>query len=161
MSLQEAIAKLFVGESRFRRASGIDREAFLQKGVAAIKLVQDFTLGETLTWDRFIADLKNKQVMFDGNEITLTHKEYMLFIFLLRHPTELHTNTTLVDALWGAGGSDANLRVLIENLRNKLPDGYIWNRPRYGYKLDTPEKMATSNGWKDGENTETTNPIGE
>jgi len=77
-----------------------------------------------------------------GAEITLTHKEYELLLFLLQNEDIVFSKETLYEQIWGfeAIGDTATVAVHINRLRDKIEQEYM--QPHYiqtvwgvGYRL--------------------------
>lgn len=78
----------------------------------------------------------------DGQEISLTEREFQLLDYLWRNRGQVLTNEQIIDAIWGyTGKGDKNvLRSLVNRLRHKLePDTkkprHLITIPGIGYKL--------------------------
>ncbi|HWO77562.1 MAG TPA: response regulator transcription factor [Bacillus sp. (in: firmicutes)] len=72
---------------------------------------------EGLTWDS-----DARRVLFSGNEILLTPKEFALLGLFLRNQKRVYSREVLVDLIWGDGSdpSDRAVDSHIRNLRDKL-----------------------------------------
>lgn len=82
-----------------------------------------------------------------GAEITLTHKEYELLLFLLQNEDIVFSKETLYEQIWGfeAIGDTATVAVHINRLREKIEQEYM--QPHYiqtvwgvGYRLSAKSK---------------------
>ena len=80
-------------------------------------------------------------------EITLTHKEYELLLFLLQNEDIVFSKETLYEQIWGfeAIGDTATVAVHINRLREKIEQEYM--QPRYiqtvwgvGYRLSSKSR---------------------
>jgi two-component system, OmpR family, alkaline phosphatase synthesis response regulator PhoP len=97
----------------------------------------------TLRFGSLEIDSRGRRVLKQGQEITLTRKEYEMLLLLASRPGEVITRNDFLDALWGEGVF-LNSRVVdthIAALRRKIEDDP--NHPRHivgvrgvGYKLD-------------------------
>lgn len=79
-----------------------------------------------------------KTVSKDGNEITLTQKEYELLLFLIKNKNQLVSNNIIEEQLWtNEEYINSNvIQVTIYNLRKKLGKELIKSSRGLGYKID-------------------------
>lgn len=61
----------------------------------------------------------------NGEVIELTHKEFELLLFLMKHPGEVFTRDSLLELLWGYNftGETRTIDTQIRTLRVKLGEG--------------------------------------
>lgn len=82
---------------------------------------------------------KKHQVKVDGEEITLTLKEFEILLLLLSNPGIVFTRAQLLDKIWGYqfDGESRTVDVHIRTLRQKLKDAghYIETVRGMGYKI--------------------------
>jgi len=85
---------------------------------------------------------QDRLVLIDGEEISLSSKEYDLLALLIQHPQRTFNRQELLDRIWGYDyeGSERAVDDLIKRLRRKLNESNsktniktIWG---YGYRLD-------------------------
>lgn len=85
---------------------------------------------------------EDRLVLIDGEEFSVTTKEYDLLALLLQHPQRTFNRRELLDRVWGYDydGSERAVDDLIKRLRKKLKQGRskanidtIWG---YGYRLN-------------------------
>ncbi len=80
------------------------------------------------------------QVFLDGQEITLTHKEYELLSFLMANPGQIFSREQLLNRIWGYDfeGTTRTVDTHIKTLRQKLGDEgkHIVTLIRSGYKFE-------------------------
>ena len=109
---------------------------FLQLG-AAVKAPSEIRVGG------ISLDHDAKRVTLDGEEISLTPKEYDILYYLMQHPGKVYTPAELYSAVWNEApvGIDNTVAVHIRHLREKLEIDP--SNPRYlkvvlgkGYKLE-------------------------
>ena len=109
---------------------------FLQLG-AAVKAPSVISVGG------IELDHDAKRVTLDGEEISLTPKEYDILYYLMQHPGKVYTPAELYSAVWNEApvGIDNTVAVHIRHLREKLEIDP--SNPRYlkvvwgkGYKLE-------------------------
>lgn len=85
-------------------------------------------------------DESNYKIFLDNKELALTHKEYLLLSFLLKHPKQVFTRNQLLTNIWGYE-SDVYTRTVdshISSLRKKLGQKgkLIKSIQKIGYKLE-------------------------
>ena len=80
------------------------------------------------------------KVFIDGQEITLTHKEYELLHFFMVNPGQVFTRDQLLNRIWGYDfeGTTRTVDTHIKTLRQKLggEGKYIVTLIRSGYKFE-------------------------
>ena len=97
--------------------------------------------------DDLLVDLAKRNVLKQGQTISLTPTEYDILRLLVQHAGKVLTHEQLIRSIWGsASASDEQdshlLRVNVSNLRRKLePDPsrphFIVTEPGVGYRLKT------------------------
>lgn len=84
--------------------------------------------------------LASHKVFADGQEITLTHKEYELLSLFMANPGQVFTREQLLNRIWGYDfeGTTRTVDTHIKTLRQKLGNGgkYIVTLIRSGYKFE-------------------------
>ena len=86
------------------------------------------------------------KVYLDGQEITLTHKEYELLSFLMANPGQVFSREQLLNRVWGYDfeGTTRTVDTHIKTLRQKL--GYegrhIVTLIRSGYKFEVSDRKS-------------------
>jgi two-component system, OmpR family, response regulator ResD len=97
-----------------------------------------------LRFDGLVVDPGGRRVQVDGAEVTLTHREFELLVFLARHPGQAFTRNQLMDHVWGYSfyTDTSTVTVHIRRLRAKLEE--TPERPRWietvwgvGYRFAT------------------------
>ena len=93
-----------------------------------------------------VIDSTRRQVIVDGEQLTLTRKEFYLLLCLARRPGQVLSRSQLYSQVWSddleIGGENA-VKVHIGNLRKKLADmgkNYIQTSWGIGYKFVPPEE---------------------
>ena len=80
------------------------------------------------------------KVFLDGQEITLTYKEYELLHFLMSNPGHIFTREQLLNRIWGYDfeGTTRTVDTHIKTLRQKLGNEgrHIVTLIRSGYKFE-------------------------
>lgn len=89
-------------------------------------------------------DLDRHQVHSDGEETTLTNKEFELLKCLLQHPQIVFTREKLLDLVWDISyyGDTRTVDAHIRSLRQKLKKNaaLIGTVRGVGYRLESPEE---------------------
>ena len=84
----------------------------------------------------------SRKVYVDGQEVSLTHKEYELLHFLMANPGQIFSRDQLLNRIWGYEfeGTTRTVDAHIKNLRQKLgSEGInIVTLIRSGYKFEVP-----------------------
>jgi len=111
--------------------------------------------GETLAAGPLTIDTGGRQVSLNGQNVTLTAREYDLLLHFVRHPGQVFSRVQLLDSVWGYGyeGYEHTVNSHINRLRAKIePDPArpalivtVWG---VGYKLDCPREQAQAAGEK-------------
>jgi len=90
----------------------------------------------------FEVDLESHKVLFQGERIHLTPKEFELMVFMIRNEDKVLTHRTILAAVWGGNSIEQTeyLRVFIGNLRKKFESDpsnpkYILTEPWVGYRF--------------------------
>jgi len=78
-----------------------------------------------------------KRVLYDGEELEISRKEYELLVLLMNHANAPVPKEHILDTLWSSadGGSDGAIRVYVNRLKQLLPEIAIENIRGVGYKL--------------------------
>lgn len=81
------------------------------------------TADNTLTFADLTLELHLREATRGSTRITLTATEFSLLHYLLRHPRQVLTKDTLLEAVWGYDSGSANLvEQYVRSLRRKLGD---------------------------------------
>jgi DNA-binding response OmpR family regulator len=93
-----------------------------------------------------ILDPRSRTVTADGDDVTLTAKEFDLLWFLVRHPRQVFNRQQLLDNVWGYEfyGDESTVTVHVRRLREKIEPNpsepaYIQTVWGIGYKFDAPD----------------------
>jgi len=83
-------------------------------------------LGARLEVGDLILDTTTREVSRQGQFMTLTSKEYALLEYLMRHPNQVLTRTTIAEHVWNYDFDNATnvIDVHIRNLRRKIDDPF-------------------------------------
>jgi DNA-binding response OmpR family regulator len=86
---------------------------------------------------RLCHDAEHHTVLFDGNALELTRKEYDLLTLLMRHCNKTVTKAMIEEVLWSAGesGSEGAVRVYINRIKQLIGTEMIENIRGVGYRL--------------------------
>lgn len=100
--------------------------------------------GQPVTIGAVQANPTTRQVLKDGQEVTLTAKEFDLLWFLMNHPGQVFTRDQLLDNVWGYDffGDASTVTVHVRRLREKIEakptkPAYILTVWGVGYKFAT------------------------
>jgi DNA-binding response OmpR family regulator len=90
-----------------------------------------------------VVDLVSHAVSYDGREIKLTAKEFLLLQYLLEHKGRVLSRDVLLEDVWGYRytGGTRTVDVHVRRLREKLPvlaDALVTIK-QFGYKLEQPQ----------------------
>ena len=95
---------------------------------------------EILTFEGLKVDFTGRMVYVDGEQISLSPKEYELFFYLVRNRGIALTREKLINDVWGYDffGDDRTIDTHIKNLRNNLGKyrDYIVTLRGVGYKFE-------------------------
>ncbi|MCM3342692.1 response regulator transcription factor [Paenibacillus sp. MER TA 81-3] len=99
---------------------------------------------ESLQFGSLLIDKKAYKVTVEGQEISLSAKEFELLYYLSKHKNQVFSKSQLLDAVWGYDtfGDESTITVYIRRLREKLePDPsnptYIKTVWGVGYKFSS------------------------
>jgi len=90
-----------------------------------------------------VVDLVSHSVSYEGREIKLTAKEFLLLQYLLEHKGRVLSRDILLEDVWGYRytGGTRTVDVHVRRLREKLPvltDALVTIK-QFGYKLEQPQ----------------------
>ena len=109
---------------------------------------------QSLTFGRFVLDLKRGCLLLDGREITLRPKTFAVLQYLATHPGRLIGKEELLEAVWpNLVVTDDTLVQSIGELRRALGDlgaRLITTVPRRGYRFesqDAPAERRKARAW--------------
>lgn len=92
-----------------------------------------------ITFENITIDNQKRSVSVDGNEVTLTYKEYELLHMLLVAKGNVVSRETIISKIWGTDfeGESRTLDVHIRTLRQKLAEAgnHIETVRNVGYKI--------------------------
>lgn len=116
----------------------------LLKRSALIKMAPAEPVPTDWSYKGLNIDLQGNRVTIDGNEVSLTKKEFEILSLLARTSPNLLTRTEILNSVWGENEFvlDRTVDVHITRLRKKLGDyaGIIVNRSGFGYYLNIDAK---------------------
>ncbi len=110
---------------------------------ALLRRPPDLLTGVLITGDIILDPVKH-QVIKNNKEIYILRQDFALLEFLMRHPREVFSNTTLLQRVWSSDSEAAGdaIRSSIKRLRHKLDDknaneanSIIENVPKIGYRI--------------------------
>ena len=87
-----------------------------------------------------VLDTLHTRVTVSGQALTLTSHEYRVLDYLMHHPGQLVSRSTLIEHIYAQDfDRDSNtVEVFIARLRKKLPEGVIETVRGLGYRLVSP-----------------------
>ena len=98
------------------------------------------TSADTISAGKIMLQPNVHKVYLDGQEITLTHKEYELLSFLMVNPGQIFSREQLLNRVWGYDfeGTTRTVDTHVKTLRQKLGDEgrHIVTLIRSGYKFE-------------------------
>lgn len=118
--------------------------AILQRTKRSVFYMPEFSVKDVLVFNNVIVDINAHKVIVDGNDISLTPKEFDLLMFLCKSPDRVHSRSELLKAVWNYN-SYGDLRTVdthIKRIRKKMDEKSensskmivtVWGR---GYMLD-------------------------
>jgi DNA-binding response OmpR family regulator len=100
----------------------------------------------TLTYGPISIDTDRHIVSFDGRDVSLTAKEFLLLEYLMQHRGRVLSRDVLLTDVWGYRytGGTRTVDVHVRRLREKLPvltEGLVTVK-QFGYKLADPPVSA-------------------
>jgi len=86
---------------------------------------------------RFCIDDEHHTILFDGQALEQTKKEYDLLVLLITHQGKTVTKPMIESVLWPSGeeGSDGAVRVYINRIKQQIGSEMIENVRGVGYRL--------------------------
>ena len=95
----------------------------------------------TLNYGSLLLDLAAREVLVDGQKISLTPREYELLQLFTEHPRQVFTYEQLLERFWSGVGDKHTVRVHISRIREKIevdPNNpkYIVNVWGVGYRFE-------------------------
>jgi two-component system OmpR family response regulator len=97
-----------------------------------------------MTWQNVRLDTVGGRVSVDGQPVTLTAHEFKILSWLMHHPKEVASRTTLSEHIYSYNDDpDSNtIEVFVARLRKKMPAGMIETVRGLGYRLGEPGSSA-------------------
>jgi two-component system OmpR family response regulator len=142
-------------DSWSEKVSGIDAGADdyvakpfrLEELLARLRGVIRRSVGQStpiLQWGGVRLDTVAGRVTIDGHTVSLTAHEFKLLSWLMHHPQEVASRTTLSEHIYSYNDDpDSNtIEVFIARLRKKMPAGMIETVRGLGYRLANPPVLA-------------------
>jgi len=102
---------------------------------ALASFLQDESSLVSISPDLFY-DMKIGKLTLSGYEILLRKTEQDLLEVLIKNKNAVVSTQMFQDEVWGEYVEPATIRVQLNNLRKKLPDGVIQNRRGLGYIIE-------------------------
>lgn len=87
--------------------------------------------------------LKERRIFFEGAEVDVTAKEFLLLEITLRDRNRAFSREELLNRVWGEDyfGSDRAVDDLVKRLRKKMPDIPLETVWGYGYRMREQEEV--------------------
>lgn len=97
-----------------------------------------------MIWQNVQLDTVGGRVSVDGQPVTLTAHEFKILSWLMHHPKEVASRTTLSEHIYSYNDDpDSNtIEVFVARLRKKMPAGMIETVRGLGYRLGEPGSFA-------------------
>lgn len=97
-----------------------------------------------MVWRNVRLDTVGGRVSVDGQPVTLTAHEFKILSWLMHHPKEVASRTTLSEHIYSYNDDpDSNtIEVFVARLRKKMPVGMIETVRGLGYRLGEPGSLA-------------------
>ena len=102
---------------------------------------EDHAQGDVLRVGPLKVDVRTRQASLDGEQLTLTRKEFDLLLMLAEDPETVHTREAIINRVWDENwfGSTRTLDVHIGTLRSKLGSGdWVQTVRGIGFRLTPP-----------------------
>jgi two-component system, OmpR family, alkaline phosphatase synthesis response regulator PhoP len=93
-------------------------------------------LGTTVGFDDVAIDLAQRVVSKAGEEVKLTHLEFELLVFFVRHPSQVFSRTQLFNLVWGQSAGSVRT---VDNFVGQL-------RKRFEHNAEQPRHFITVRG---------------
>ena len=116
-------------------AKPIKPKVFLSRVKAILRRNQ--VLDDIKSFGDVTINYETKQLIFKGNEQSLTKKEYDLLVLLSSRPGKVFNREEILDSVWGGDVVVGNrtIDVHIKKLREKTSPDYIKTAKGFGYKF--------------------------
>lgn len=133
------ISKPFIINEVVARVKAVLRRT--TAAATASNMVDESENQESLTFEKLTLNLQNKTVTIDGNDVSLTKKEFELLAMLLGKPDTVFSREQLIESIWDGDTelSDRTIDVNITRLRKKIEpyNKNLITRQGYGYYFST------------------------
>jgi DNA-binding response OmpR family regulator len=117
-------------------------DAVLRRASQTVPAPVATSTGDRLGFDDVTIDLAQRAVLRSGAEVKLTHLEFELLVFFLRHPSQVFSRNQLFNLVWGqSAGSVRTVDNFVGQLRKRFerdpedPQHFITVRGS-GYRFD-------------------------
>lgn len=104
---------------------------------------ENYLMSSVLSYKKLLMDVNLHKVTVNGEELSLTAKEYEILKVLLENPEKVYSKEHLYELIWQEGyyGADHTVSVHISNLRKKIKqydpeEGYIQSVYGIGFRLE-------------------------
>lgn len=106
-------------------------KAILQRTKRSVFYIPEFSVKDVLVFNDLIIDINAHKVIVEGNDVSLTPKEFDLLVFLAKSPDKAYSRSELLKAVWNYN-SYGDLRTVdthIKRIRKKI-EKYSKNVPK-------------------------------
>ena len=111
-----ALAELLARIEAVLRRSGAMNDSQIMPAV-----IMPGPVGDVLRFSDVIIDCVQRVVTRGGAPIKLTHLEFELLVFMVRHPQQVYSRTSLLNAVWGqSAGTARTVDNFVGQLRKRL-----------------------------------------
>lgn len=110
-------------------------DAVLRRSTVAVA-PPPINVGDPLTFDDVTIDCAQRVVTVSGSEIKLTHLEFELLVFFVRHPNQVFSRSHLFSLVWGQSAGSVRT---VDNFVGQL-------RKRFERDPDEPRHFITVRG---------------
>jgi len=90
---------------------------------------------------RLVLNTESYKVMYDGEEISLTLREFEILLLLVKNKGKVVSHDNMIAKVWGYdfSGDEGTVHTHIKNLRAKLPEGIIKTVRGIGYSVEASD----------------------
>lgn len=132
----DRVVGLEMGSDDYLPKPFLPRELVLRAN-RLLQVTKKTAVSPTLKIGEYIIDLEKRCVLKDGEEISLTVKEFETINYLIEEKNTALSRSQIIDSVWGLDyfGSERVVDDTLRRLRKKLPELSIEAVYGYGYRL--------------------------
>jgi two-component system alkaline phosphatase synthesis response regulator PhoP len=142
LGADDYVTKPFALAELLARIDAVLRRAAVAGPEPEVEAEAEAATGDEVRFGEVAIDLAQRTVVRGGKPVKLTHLEFELLVFFVRHPSHVYSRERLLNQVWGqSAGSARTVDNFVGQLRKRLesdPD-----RPRHfvtvrgsGYRFD-------------------------